>query len=134
MSNTSFIISAEKGNQSDSTNQRNTLILLDMLEAAGLNVEVVVGMYKGTRERSVLVKPSAYSAEETRSLLLTAAKNFQQESLLEFNNTGHAWLINPFTREEEFIGRLTLGDKVPQGTDSFTRLNSGQFLYAIDKD
>jgi len=102
-----------------------------MLEAAGLNVREVAGAYNGRAARSILVAPSPFSAEDTRQIVLRAAQNFEQESVLEINKTGHSWLLESHTGTQEFIGRMVrveAGDIDGKKVSGYTDLGDGSFL------
>lgn len=131
MSNTIFIVSAEHSTVSSNINYARTQNLRRMLETAGLNVREVAGMYKGQAEHSILVAPSPFSAEDTRQIVLRAAQNFEQESVLEINNTGHSWLLEPYTGTQEFIGRMVrvkARDIDGKKVSGYTGLGDGSFL------
>jgi hypothetical protein len=129
MSTTTFIISAERGEYPPTLNQARSRRLDFMLRGAGIATVPVTGSYEGVLESSLLVPPNGLAAGDVRGLLLRAAENWEQDSILEFNKNGDAWLVFTRGRPDEYLGKLVINDTLPKGTIAFTRLPDGRFIY-----
>lgn len=130
MSSTYFIISAERSGLEYRDNLRRTGQLQEQLEAAGLRFTTVNGYYGGEYETSLLIHPNGDSAEVVRNLIKKAACNFQQESVLEMNRTGHAWLLHPQSSEQKYIGKMVVSKQVdPSKVSGYTSLPNGGYLH-----
>ncbi len=129
MSTTTFIISAERVEYPPPLNQARSRRLDFMLRGAGIATVHVTGSYEGVPESSLLVPPNGLAAGDVRRLLLQAAENWEQDSILEFNKDGDAWLVFTRGRPDEYLGKLVINDTLPKGTIAFTRLPDGRFIY-----
>ena len=130
MSSTYFIISAEKSNLTHVRNEKRTDQLRQQLSSAGLQFTSVNGVYKGSFEVSLLVHPNGDPADTVRNIIKEAARNFEQESVLEINKTGHAWLLFPRDNSQEFLGRMTVSKQVdPSKVSGYTALPNGGYLH-----
>lgn len=130
MSSTYFIISAERRGLEYRDNLRRTTQLQEQLEAAGLRFTTVNGYYDGEYETSLLIHPNGESAEVVRNLIKKAACNFEQDSVLEMNKTGHAWLLYPRDGRQQFIGKMVVSKRVdPAKVSGYTSLPNGGYLH-----
>jgi hypothetical protein len=129
MSTTTFIISAFRWEYAPPLNQARTRRLDFMLRGAGIATVPVMDSYEGVLESSLLVPPNDKAAGDVRGLLLRAAENWEQDSILEFNKDGDAWLVFTRGRPDEYLGKLVINDTLPKGTTAFTRLPDGRFIY-----
>ena len=129
MSSTTFIISASRYEYAPPLNQARTRRLDFMLRGAGIATVPVTGSYEGVPEASLMVPPNGLAAGDVRRLLLQAAENWEQDSVLEFTKDGDAWLVFTRGRPDEYLGRLVIGDSLPAGVSAFTRLPDGRFIY-----
>lgn len=129
MSSTTFIISASRYEYAPPLNQARTRRLDFMLRGAGIATVPVTGSYEGVPEASLMVPPNEFAAGDMRGLLLRAAENWEQDSLLEFNKDGDAWLVFTRGRPDEYLGKLVISATLPAGVSAFTRLPDGRFIY-----
>lgn len=130
MSSTYFIISAEKAGLEYRDNHRRTSQLQTQIASAGLRFTTVSGMYNGSFEVSLLIHPNGDPVDTVRKIIKEAARNFEQESVLEMNKTGHAWLLFPRDNSQEFIGRMTVSKQVdPAKVSGYTALPNGGYLH-----
>ena len=130
MSSTYFILSAEKSGLEYRDNYRRTAQLQTMMEVAGLKFTTVNGVYKRVGETSLIIHPNGESAEAVRRLVKQAANNFQQDSVLEMNSTGHAWLLFPRSNDEKYLGKMIVSKQVdPAKVSGYTALPNGGYLH-----
>lgn len=130
MSSTYFIISAEKSGLEYRDNHRRTSKLQLHISAAGLSYTTVSGMYKGAFEVSLLIHPNGEPVDNVRRIIKEVANIFEQESVLEMNKTGHAWLLYPSDGRQEFIGKMTVSKQVdPNKVTAYTALPNGTYLH-----
>lgn len=134
MSTTTFIISADRTEYAPETNRERRKRLDFMLRGAGIATVPVTGSYEGVPESSLLVPPNGLAAGDVRRLLLQAAENWEQDSLLEFNKDGNAWLVFTRGRPDKYIGKLVISDTLPKGVTAFTRLPDGRFIYTKEEE
>jgi hypothetical protein len=125
------ILSAHRANLDDATNTMRHNLLCQMLRDLGLVYNAVDGVYKGTKETSLLVVLNNTTELETISDF--AFKNFEQESILYSDSNRATQLIfNNGTTQE--LGRLTQVTKQEtEKLDSYTILtdsNNQQTYYA----
>jgi hypothetical protein len=125
-----FIVSADKPGTSGLARSHQ---LWNMLEAAGLKVQGVYTMRAGEHERGILVSPGVHTMEEVRKIVTTAAQNFEQRSFLEVNQTGHTWDISPYSKQERFLGKSVVVDRLPKDAIQYTSLSNGKFI-VLERD
>lgn len=133
MSTTTFIISAERGEYPPPINEARNIRLDLMLRGAGIATVPVTGSYAGVPEASLMIPPNEFAAGDMRGLLLRAAENWEQDSLLEFNKDGDAWLVFTRGRPDKYLGRLVISDTLPPEVSAFTRLPDGRFIYTKEE-
>lgn len=130
MSSTYFIISAERPGLELRDNVRRTAQLQLMMEIAGLSFTTVNGYYEGVAETSLLIHPNGHPAEAVRRAIKQAAINFQQDTVLEMNSTGHAWLLASHSDKEQYIGKMTVSKQVDiKKVTGYTSLPNGGYLH-----
>jgi hypothetical protein len=134
MSTTTFIISADRIEYPPETNRERRKRLDFMLKGAGIATVPVTGSYDGVPEDSLMVLPNGLAAGTVRSMLIQAAENWEQESLLEFNRGGDAWLVFTRGRPDKYIGKLVISDTLPKGVSAFTILPYGRFIYTKEEE
>jgi hypothetical protein len=135
MSTTYFIISAEKAGLEYRDNHRRTGQLQSQIASAGLRFTTVSGMYNGAFEVSLLIHPNGDPVDTVRKIIKEAARNFEQESVLEINRTGHAWLHYTGDGRQEFIGRMTVSKQVdPKKVSGYTSLPNGGYLHLEEEN
>lgn len=133
MSTTTFIISADRTEYAPETNRDRRWRLDFMLKGAGLVTVPVTGSYEGVTEGSLMVPPNGLAAGDVRRLLIQAAENWEQDSVLEFNKDGDAWLVFTRGRPDKYLGRLVISDTLPPEVSAFTRLPDGRFIYTKEE-
>lgn len=129
MSSTSFIISASESD--GNWGLPKTHRLKSQLAMGDLSSVLVQGTYKGQREVSLFVIPGPQPYEEARKAVLQAAANFNQESVLEINNEGLAWLVF-INGKQKFLGPVVTTTDLPPWVNNYTVLPDGTFMYTPD--
>lgn len=131
MSKTSFIVSASESPGAD-WNLRKTHALKRELAMADLQSVMVQGSYNGSSLVSLFVVPGPQPYEEALNIIRQAALNYEQESVLEINEDGHAWLQFTGRRQKQmYLGPIAVAKDLPPWVESYTILPDGTYIYAL---
>jgi endonuclease III-like uncharacterized protein len=85
------------------TNEKSHRSTILALNGLGTETTEVLGVYKGSSEKSIMVKDTIHN----HKVVLTMAELFKQESILMSDFMGDAALFFPATKEVVSIGVLT---------------------------
>lgn len=126
-----FIISAERKELSKTTNQLRSNMLNTLLKTSKLNPRVAFGRYQGIDETSYLIEAGPETIDEVRSKLLDLAKHFDQECILEHDDSLGTYLRTP---NNMILARLTkLSDNYTPNrpNEDHTAIPSGKFFRVL---
>lgn len=124
------ILSAELSENSDKRNTMSTENLELCLQECNFRYKNATGIYKGRKENSFVV--IAQSNEDIEVLKDFAFKNFNQESILETDIKGNAYLTYQ-NGKCELLGRLEqINRDIASSFDSYTILD-GKYYATIKK-
>ncbi len=92
-------------------NMVNALDAFRGMKSTGATVTPVEGVYKGYKEKSMML----YNTQDNLENVLKLAKHFNQESVLITDEEGKGWLRYLDGRKDELIGRLKVSETEPNG-------------------
>jgi hypothetical protein len=102
-----LFLSAELSTLDSAENARRSTILLGILHVKGYNFKPLVGVYKGSREKSFAVEVGVKEMKE----LIAIAKNLNQESVLIVDEKNKAVLNFLSDNSKQTIGKLKIATK-----------------------
>jgi len=102
-----IFLSAELSTLDSAENARRSAILSGHLAMKGYNFRQLLGVYKGTKERSFAVEVTPKEVND----LLTVAKSFTQESVLIVDEKNYASLLYIATKAKQKVGKFKIASK-----------------------
>lgn len=119
-----ILISAFRTGNTNYENMQATEKLGEALQQLGLNYGQAIGMYRGTREISMVVQASVELP------LIELAERFGQESILVVSKGGVAELVYTDGRREQLPGKFgPVSSETARNLNAYTLVN-GKF-YAV---
>lgn len=118
------ILSAELSHLDDYVNAHRHMQLKGILQDLGLSSQEVTGVYKGTKERSLIVLLPDFETQQV--VVDIALKTFSQESILVRDNENHARLI--YKEYEHYLGTMqAISQAEASRLNAYTITNDGQY-------
>jgi hypothetical protein len=128
--------SAFQASQSEGANETAHRAVLTDLALAGVPYRVLAGVYKGAKEKSILLQ-SDYAPVHTKNLDLAAklAKRYSQECILEVQNDGTAFIhrVDQEFNYSDKIGTFhEASEKEALDRDAYTHDAENGRYYVVD--
>jgi len=121
-----IIISAELSSKTFESNRQRTQTLKDCIEDVGLVFKEALGVYKGSKEVSLVVLVE--NQLEIDTLKDFAFKNFDQESVLYQDSNQEAYLLYNNGKTEQLVILEEVLQEVALKSDSYTIMNDKYYM------